>query len=148
MLFQIEMASSYTQTHHTHTHHTRQIYWATYVLKSPGLGQAERVTYVLRARTRYLSVTQPVQSVHDDFLYQATLPYGYQPIVRAIDGLLDMKIIGPTKGCMLCDHPKPWRLTYTRPLQCSLALARTSWSESWNEWMHTYIHSIAPSEYF
>ena len=58
---QIEMASSYTQTHtHTHTPHKAADILATYVLKSPGLGQAERVTYVLRARTRYLSVTQPV----------------------------------------------------------------------------------------
>ena len=75
---------------HTHTPHKADIlatYVRTYVLKSPGLGQAERVTYVLRARTRYVSVTQPV-SQSTMIFYQATLPYGYQPIVRAIDGCL------------------------------------------------------------
>ena len=75
---------------HRHTHTTQGRYTGhvrTYVLKSPGLGQAERVTYVLRARTRYLSVTQPV-SQSTMIFYQATLPYGYQPIVRAIDGCL------------------------------------------------------------
>ena len=68
--------SSYTQTH-THTTQGRYTgHVRTYVLKSPGLGQAERVTYVLRARTRYVSVTQPV-SQSTMIFYQATLPYGY-----------------------------------------------------------------------
>ena len=54
----VHLAATHRHTH-THTPHKADIL-ATYVLKSPGLGQAERVTYVLRARTRYLSVTQPV----------------------------------------------------------------------------------------
>ena len=147
MLFQIEMASSYTQTTHTHTPHKADIL-ATYVLKSPGLGQAERVTYVLRARTRYPICHTASQSVHGWFSLSSHTAIRIPAHSKSHWWMLDMKSSGQPKGCMLCDHPNPDDSPTRASSSARSLLARTSWSESWNEWMHTYIHSIAPSEYF